>query len=421
MEQFRIQGTSKIAGTIRVAGAKNHVLKAIPASLLSKEPTILSNVPEILDVQVMFDIVRALGGNVKHLGGSRWRIDPSKLASAEIPAELAHKLRASVMFLAPLLARFGKAILPHPGGCVIGRRPIDMFIDGFAQMGVRVQTTSRAYIFHAENGLHGGDVTFRRITVTGTESMLIAAASARGKTKITFAACEPEVEALGNQLNAAGGHIRGAGTHTIEIEGSTRLKGTNTAIIPDRIEAGTLTILGLLTRGVLNIEHCNPEHFRVFLHLLESMGARLHVTGTAITIPTQSKLRSPKELVVHEYPGVVTDLQSPFTVLATQAHGQTLIHDPIYEGRLFFTQWLNKMGASIIMCDPHRVVVNGPTPLRGTKMESPDIRSGIALVLAAIVARGSSLIDHANLIDRGYERLEQRLTAVGAKIQRLSV
>jgi UDP-N-acetylglucosamine 1-carboxyvinyltransferase len=421
MEQFRIQGTPHIRGSIRVAGAKNHVLKAIPAALLSKRPTTLANVPEILDVHAMFDIVRALGGCVKHLGGSRWRIDPRALSSCEIPVELAHKLRASVMFLPPLLARFGKAVLPHPGGCVIGRRPIDMFIDGFEAMGARVQTTSRAYIFRAPNGLKGGHVTFRRITVTGTEAILIAAAAARGKTTITFAACEPEVDALARQLNAAGSRVIGAGTHTIHIDGRSSLKGTATQIIPDRIEAGTFTILGLLTRGTLKIENCLPEHLQVFLHLLQSMGARLRTTKTTITVPTQPVLRAPKELVVHEYPGVVTDLQSSFTLLTTQAHGQTLVHDPIYEGRLFFTQWLNKMGASIIMCDPHRVVVNGPTPLHGTKMESPDIRAGITLVLAAMVAKGISLIDHTELIDRGYENLEQRLTAVGAKIQRLSV
>ncbi|MFA6197891.1 MAG: UDP-N-acetylglucosamine 1-carboxyvinyltransferase [Patescibacteria group bacterium] len=416
MERLVIDGGSQLRGEIDVRGAKNHALKVIAATILTSDPCRITNLPRIADIEALLTIISDMGGTTKWIDQHTIEIDNANIDTARFNSDLVRKLRASVVLLGPLLARFGEVKFPHPGGCVIGQRPIDIFIDGFRELGVEATEFEDHYHLKASK-LHGATYVFPRISVTATETFMMAATLTNGTTVLKNAACEPEIEALAEYLNSVGADIKGAGTHTIVIRGVKKISGGTAEIIPDRIETGTFAILSAATGGGLTIRRCQPAHLEVPWKLLQQAGVRFEFGADWVKVLPDPKLVA-TNLVTHEYPGYITDLQAPYTVLMTQAEGLSLIHETIYEGRLFYTDKLNKMGAKIIMCDPHRVVVAGPAKLHGSKLESPDIRAGIALVIAALVAAGRSTIENIYQIDRGYEDIDNRLRALGAQITR---
>lgn len=426
MSKFIITGPNKLSGEIKVSGAKNSALKAIAATVLTDQEITLKNIPNIEDVHVMFEILKDLGGQIAKVSEHEYKVRVSEIKKTELNKNLVAKLRASIMFLAPLLTRVSEIKFPFPGGDIIGKRPIDIYLDGLNQFGVEIKYERDYYHLkrvgvgangHLPVRLRATKFVFPFISHTVTESLIMAAVLAEGKTVLINSACEPEVVNLTEFLNSLGAKITGAGTPNIEIKGVSKLNGGTFTAIPDRIETGTFAILGALTGGDLKISNCNPAHLETFWKILEKMGVNFEIGQDFVKINPSSDLRA-CEVRTHEYPGFATDLQAPATILLTQAKGLSLVYETIYEGRLFYTDMLNKMGANIIMCDPHRIVVQGPTKLYGAKLESPDIRAGIALVIAALIANGKSEIDNIYQIDRGYEKIEERLKALGAKIER---
>lgn len=419
MAYFRIKGQQPLSGEISVTGAKNAALKFIAASLMLDGQVTYTNMPDIEDVRRMLKLIQALGAKVTHDPAAHTvTIDPTTVTNFEITTEMAKASRTSIMLVAPLLVRFGKACIGYPGGCVLGRRPIDLYLKGYQRFGADMNVEDDTFEFVAPE-LHGMTFVFPFISVVATETFLIMATRTPGTTVLKNAAQEPEVVALAEFLNSCGAKITGAGTPTITIEGVTSLTGGKVAMIPDRIEAGTFVILGALTRSRIRVTNCIPEHLENILLHLESVGAPFEVGDTWIeTKPYEHQLRA-TNIKTHEYPGFVTDLQAPFTVLLTQAHGTSLVHETIFEGRMFYTDLLARMGAEIILCDPHRAIVEGPRPLLGRKLESPDIRAGIAMVLAGLIARGETIIANIEQIDRGYEQIDARLRSLGADIIRV--
>jgi len=415
-DTFLIKGQQLLQGEIPVYGAKNHALKMFPASFLSTETCVLTNVPGILDIKMMSDIITAMGGEVKK-DGRKYTIETKNVKNGQLPEELVKKMRASFLFIIPLLHRFNHVIFPHPGGDSIGRRPIDMTLDFLIQMGAKIDTKPYAYEISSD-GLKGIDYTFKWVSHTGTEAILMAAVLAKGKTIIRNAAMEPEVVALCAYLNSVGAKITGMGSPIIEVEGVESLGGGTCEIIPDRIEAGTFAILGALCGNPVTVTNIRPDHLDVFWKYFDLMCVDYTLGENSVTVKKSIPCK-PQQLKTHEYPGFITDLQPPMTLLLTQAEGLSMIHETIYDGRLFFTDLLNKMGANIIMADPHRVLIQGPSKLYGKKIASPDIRAGITLVLAALIAEGESEIANIYHVDRGYESLDSRLQAIGAKIKRV--
>lgn len=417
MEKFIITGQNVLKGEIKVAGAKNAALKILAASLLSNEEWHIKNVPDIADVKIMIELLQDLGADVQKVNTHEYKICSKNICKNELNPKLVCKLRSSVVLLAPLLARCGEVRFPHPGGCMIGKRPIDIFLDNFKTLGAEIDVKNGFYHIKAKK-LKGAKFVFPWISHTVTESAIMSAVFAEGKTTLINTACEPEVKFLSDALVQCGAKIKGAGTPFIEIEGVKKLSGGTFTVIPDRMETGTFAVLGALA-GDIKITNCDPTHLDVFWKMLDRAGVKFDIGSDFVYIKKSNDLKS-CELRTHEYPGFVTDLQPPFTVLTTQASGISLIHETIYEGRLFFTDILNRMGAQIIMCDPHRVVVSGPTKLYGSKIESPDLRAGIALLVAALIAEGKSEIENIYQIDRGYEDIEGRLKALGARIERVN-
>jgi len=420
MDKFVITGGKKLSGSISVSGAKNSALKILAATVLSDQKCIINNFPFIEDTNNAIEILISLGAKVDIDKERKMVIvDPINIKNTKLDPVLVRKLRSSILFAGPILARFGRVEMNHPGGCVIGKRPIDLFLDGFEKMGAVVEFTQEGFVLQAKDGkLKGTNIFFPQITVTGTETLMMTAVLAQGKTILNNCAMEPEIPALAEYLNKCGAKIKGAGTHTIEIEGVDRLHGSYFDVIPDRIEAGTFVAMGLLTDSEIKIENCNPEHLGAFLPVLQKAGANLEI-GKDYIITKLSTMKA-VSVITHEYPGFATDLQSPYTLLMTQAQGQSIVHESIFEGRLFFTDQLASMGANIIMCDPHRVVIHGPSKLYGKKLTSPDLRAGITMVLAGMIAQGTTTIDNIYQIDRGYENIDKRLQALGADIKRIN-
>lgn len=419
MENFEIIGGKKLAGEIEVNGAKNAALKILCALVLSREKIKISNFPFIEDTERMMEILEDLGAMVsKDIENKIVEIDPGGINKTELNDNLVRKLRASIVIAGPMLSRFGKIDMPHPGGCVIGKRPIDMFLEGFSKLGAQVKWNEKGFSVEAEGGkLRGADIFFPKITVTGTETMMMTAVLAEGKTVLRNCAMEPEISVLAEYLNKCGAKIKGAGTSTIEIEGVEEISGGEFAVIPDRIETGTFVIMGLVTKSEVKVTNCIPEHLGAVIPILEKAGAKLEIGSDYIkTYESEIKATS---ITTHEYPGFATDIQSPYTLLMTQAAGTSIIHEAIFDGRLFFTDQLNTMGANIIMCDPYRVVVSGPSKLYGKKLTSPDLRAGITMILAGMIAEGKTVIDNIYQIDRGYEKIEERLAKLGAEIKRV--
>jgi UDP-N-acetylglucosamine 1-carboxyvinyltransferase len=346
-------------------------------------------------------------------------IDPARIYKTELNPTFANKFRSSLMFTAPLLARFGEVRFPHPGGCVIGagQRDIDFSLAGFSALGAEIKIKDGYYEIKAKK-LKGGTFFFPWISVTTTELMIMAAVLAEGQTILKNCAMEPEIKALADYLNLQGAKIQGAGTPTIIIEGVTKISAGNFTVMPDRIETGSFACLAAATRSEIKITNCQPEHIRSLLEIFRQIGIPFTEGPDWLLIKPAGKIKA-HSIKTHEYPGFPTDMQSPYTVLMTQAEGASLIHETIYDRRLLYADLLSQMGADIIMCDPHRIVVNGPTKLYGRKLTSPDLRAGIALVIAALVAEGRTEIDNIYQIERGYENIAERLAKIGANIKKI--
>lgn len=419
MARFIIRGQQKLRGEVKVSGAKNQALKVFAATLLTNEDCLISNVPNIEDVKTTIALMEDLGSKITKISKNCYKINNSQIRKSDLDQSLSCRLRTSLLFIGPLLARFGQASLAQPGGCVIGKRPIDFFLDSFQCLGVRVSYHKDRYYFKlAKPRLMAAKFVFRQISHTATESLILAAVLAKGRTEIINAAMEPEVVALAEVLNQSGAKISGIRSPYLVIEGVKKIKGFKCEVIADRIEAGSYLALAAATKSHLIIRNCNPEHLQVPLKVFSQIGVKMQVGKSSLEILPSNALR-PTKIATHEYPGFPTDLQPPLTVLLTQTQGMSMIHETIYEGRLFYIDILNKMGADIVLCDPHRVIINGPSKLIAKKIQSPDIRAGMALIIAALIAQGQSEIEHIELIDRGYERIEEKLGKLGADIIRV--
>ena len=415
MDKFIINGGKKLKGEIEVKGAKNAALKIFAASVLTLGTVRIKNVPEVEDIVRISELLKCLGVEVLHPKHGEYRITAAKIKTSTINPEVAKKLRASIVLTASILARTGKVKFPHPGGCIIGERPIDVFLDGYKALGAKMYYHNGLYNIRGK--LTGAKFVFSNVSVTGTEAMLMAASLAKGKTILKNCACEPEIESLANFLNSCGAKIQGAGTPFVTIEGVKTLNGGEYETIPDRIEAGTFAILAATTKSNVLIKNCDPEHLDSLWNVLRNAGVRLKIgTDSVEIIPWRLKTVSIK---THEYPGFPTDLQAPICVLLTQAEGQGMIHETIFEGRLFWLDDLKRMGANVLMHDPHRISIQGPTELRARDIESPDLRAGMAYLIATLCAKGKSTINNAYQIDRGYEKIEERLRKIGADIKRI--
>ncbi len=418
MAKFIIKGECELKGEIEVKGAKNQALKIIPAAILSREKIIIKNLPNIEDVDKALELIMEIGGIVER-GKDFVEIETANINQVELSEKLVNKFRSSVMFAGPVLVRLGEVKFPHPGGCVIGAvsRPIDFFLEGFQAFGASVEMNDKHYHIKGKN-LHGADYFFSTVSVTGTESLMMTACLIPDKTILRNCAMEPEIETLAAYLNQHGAKITGAGSPTITIEGTKELSAGEFTIIPDRIETGSFALMAAATNSEITIKNCNPQHLEILLTILKKIGVNFEVGADFIKMKKSHDIK-PYDIKTHEYPGFPTDLQSPYIVLMTQTHGTSLVQENIYDRRLLWTDMLCQMGANIIMCDPHRVTISGPTQLYGKKLTSPDLRAGIALVIAALSAKGSTEIDNIYQIERGYEKIDERLTALGADITRV--
>ncbi|MEI6296475.1 MAG: UDP-N-acetylglucosamine 1-carboxyvinyltransferase [bacterium] len=418
-------GKKTLEGVIEINGAKNAVLQALSFSVLFKDELVIKNIPQIEDVKRMKDLLRALGAEVNDLSPKSCSIKFGKKINTDIPDEISKKLRASIVLTGPILARMGIVSFPHPGGCVIGARPIDVFLDGFKKMGSRIENEEKKYSIKATDGkLKGANIFMKNQSVTGTQTLMMAAVLAKGKTTIKNASLEPETKHLADFLNKCGAKIKGAGTSTIEVIGTGLLSAKGKAYITpsDRIEAGSFIILGALCANNLEIKNCDPEWNESLIEYLISTGVKMQVGKNSIRFIDNSKTPNSDykslNIKTHEYPGFPTDLQAPMVVFLTQSTGESFIFETIFEGRLNYADDLKRMGADIKVWDPHRATVKGPSNLHGREMESPDIRAGLAFLLAAILAEGDSVIHNAYYIDRGYGEIEDRLKKIGVEIER---
>lgn len=417
MAKFIIRGGKKLEGKIQVAANKNAVLPIMAATLLTGKAVVLQNVPYIKDVEVMGQILKDLGAQVKQEKRTLF-IDSSTVSKTQINPMLAKRLRASILFLGSLLARAGEIKLPHPGGDIIGRRDIETHLGVLERLGAKVKIEDLQYTVKIKNK-KGGVVFLAEPSVTGTENLMIYAASIEEETVIENAASEPHIVDLASFLQKIGVKISGAGTNKIRILGKKKLDGTQHTIAPDFIEAGTFAITAALTGSSLEIRPVVEDDIKMVAIVLERFGVNIKVKKDKLWVKTDKIVSPGRPIKTAPWPGFPTDLMSPSIVLATQAEGQTLCHDHMYESRMFFVDKLIRMGANIIICDPHRVIVYGPTILYGRHLASPDIRAGMALVIAALIAREESIIENAEIVERGYENLEGRLSQVGADIKKL--
>ena len=419
MDKFVIRGGNPLLGTIQVSGAKNSALPCIAAALLTEEPVILENIPQVRDIETTRKLLAAMGAEVELGYGRaqhRTKICCKTLTSPEASYELVKTMRASTLVLGPLVARCGRARVSLPGGCAIGARPIDLHIKGLEQLGAKI-TQDHGYVEAATDRLKGTEIVFDKITVTGTEDLLMAATLAEGETVMHNCAREPEVADLAALLNKMGAKIEGAGTSTIRIKGVAKLRGAKHAIIPDRIEAGTFIIAGAVTGGDINVTGCDPKHLGSLLEKLAESGVKTKQTANSVRVMGDNPLKA-IDIVTEEYPGFPTDMQAQYMALATQAEGTSVITENIFENRFMHAQEMLRMGANIKI-EGRRAVVQGKSPLSGAAVLASDLRASASLVLAALVADGETIIDRVYHIDRGYENIEEKLRGVGAEIRRM--
>jgi UDP-N-acetylglucosamine 1-carboxyvinyltransferase len=425
MEKFVIEGGVPLSGTIVPAGNKNGALPLLAATLLSAEPVVLRNVPRIADVEAMIGLLELLGARIEWLGENDVAIDAADVSQAEVDRELSERIRASFLLAGPLLARFGRALMPPPGGDVIGRRRLDPHLDAFKALGAAIDH-GRDILLSAPGGLTACDFLMDEPSVMATENALMAAALAPGDTVIRNAASEPHVQDLARMLVKMGAAIDGIGSNVMTVHGVHELSGCDHTVAPDHIEIGSFMALAGVTGGELVVRDVVPEDLRMIRLVFARLGLQSELRGNDVLVPGNQKL------VIHNdaggyqpkvedgpWPAFPADLTSIAVALATQSEGSVIIHEKMFENRLFFTDKLQLMGAAITICDPHRALVVGPRRLRGERVESPDIRAGMAMLIAALCADGTTEIGNVRQIDRGYERIDERLRALGARIERV--
>jgi UDP-N-acetylglucosamine 1-carboxyvinyltransferase len=413
-----------LRGSVWVAGNKNAAGPTLAAALLTDEPVRLRNVPRIGDVDVFLDLLRGLGVEIAHDGEGAVIACAAHVSSGRLDTQLGRKVRMSLLLAGPLLARLGHAELPPPGGDVIGRRRVDTHLMALQALGAKLDTGRDGYRLTAGR-LHGADILLDEMSVTATENVLLAAVLADGRTVIRNAASEPHVQDLCRLLNSMGANVVGVGTNQLVIEGVEQLHGADFAIGPDYLEVGSFIGLAAVTRSAVRIADCRPDEHGMTRIMFNRLGVDWRIDGNDIVVPDDQALtvvedhgHAVPKIDDAPWPGFPADLISIATVIATQTRGAVLIHEKLYESRLFFVDRLIAMGARIVLCDPHRAVVIGPSPLYGQALVSPDIRAGMALLIAALCADGESVIDNVHQIDRGYERIEERLVALGADVRR---
>ncbi|MEP6921109.1 MAG: UDP-N-acetylglucosamine 1-carboxyvinyltransferase [bacterium] len=420
MDKFRISGGQALRGSISISGAKNSALPCMAAALLTAETIILHNLPYARDIITQRRLLEDLGATVLTPELRTHKINASHIELFEAPYELVKTMRASVLALGPLLARFGKAKVSLPGGCAIGTRPIDLHLKGFEQLGAEVKLEGGNVVARAPKGgrLLGADIHFEKVTVTGTENLLMAATLAKGKTVLHNAACEPEVADLCELLNRMGARIKGGGTQTVEIEGVVALGSAEHTIIPDRIETGTFIVAAAITGGELEIKDCQPKHLTSVIEKLREAGVEIEELNPSTLHASRGRVLRSRDVTTEPYPHFPTDMQAQYMALMTQAEGRASITETIFENRYMHVSEMQRMGAHI-QVNGRIAIVDGPTQLTGAPVLASDLRASASLVLAGLVAQGETLIDRVYHIDRGYERIEAKLRAVGADIQRL--
>jgi UDP-N-acetylglucosamine 1-carboxyvinyltransferase len=433
MEKFVIEGGVPLSGTLVPAGNKNGALPILAACLLTDEEVLVDNVPRIRDVEAMVAILQALGVSAHWRGPNELALcaadvhSAADIHSADIDPELAEMIRASFLLAGPLLARFHRAAMPPPGGDVIGRRRLDPHLDAFRAMGAEVSCNHEIVLTAPSSGLRPSDVFMDEPSVMATENALMAAALTPGTTVIGNAACEPHVQDLARMLVKMGADIQGIGSNLLAVTGAERLRGCIHRVAPDHIEIGSFMALAGVTGGELQIKDTVPDDLRMIRLVFERLGLRSQLDGNDVIVPGSQTLIVQADVGEYKskiqdgpWPAFPADLTSIAVALATQAHGSILVHEWMFENRLIFTDKLIVMGADIVMCDPHRAIVTGPRRLRGERVESPDIRAGMAMLLAALCADGRSEIGNIRQIDRGYERIDERLRELGARIERVA-
>jgi len=434
MEKFVINGGKPLKGTIEVRGAKNAATKILAACLLTEEPSIIDNLPLIEDVFRMIEIMESMGAKVKWLDKRQIKVEAKNLDPSKMNYDLICQMRSSILLMGALIGRFSEFKIPQPGGCIIGSRPVEPHLNALKALGVEIEQKNNFYYLKRKK-LIGQKIVMSEMSVTATENALLASVLANGVTTIKCAAAEPYICDLGYFLNKMGAKISGLGTHTLIVKGVKKLrgnlKGTRHFLMPDPIEMGTFISLAVASRGEIIIKNIVPEFIEAELLKFKEANANFKLSQSRnfspgwgykiaeIKIKPTTQLKAVKKVHNMPYPGFAADNLSPFAVLMTQAEGTSLIHDWMYENRLKYIDELNKMGANAIICDPHRALITGPTPLYGTKITSFDLRAGISLIIAALIAKGQSEILDAYQVDRGYERIEERLENLGADIRRV--
>jgi UDP-N-acetylglucosamine 1-carboxyvinyltransferase len=427
MEKFIIEGGTPLAGTIVPAGNKNAALPALAASLLTREEVVLRNIPRIRDVEAMLELLRRLDVKIEWRDENVVALQADELSHSDVDRDWAERIRASFLLAGPLLARRGRADMPPPGGDVIGRRRLDPHLDAFRALGADVHVDRNYFRLSAPDGLHACDFFMDEPSVMATENALMTAALTPGSTVIHNAASEPHVQDVARLLMAMGARIEGIGSNLMIVHGQEELGAADYAIGPDYIEIGSFIALAACTGGELRIKDANPDDLRMTRLAFERLGCRIEFEGNDVIVPPGQRLRVKSDegdaiskIEDGPWPAFPADLTSIAVAMATQSEGLILIHEKMFENRLYFVDKLVTMGARVIVCDPHRAVVSGPSRLHGERMESPDIRAGMAILIAALCADGTSEIGNIRQIDRGYERIDERLRSLGARIERVA-
>ena len=417
-DKFLIKGGVPLSGEVEISGYKNSAGAVLAAALLTEEESIIDNLPLVSDVLDQIEILKEMGAGIEWLDKRKIKIDPKNIHPEKIPVDLFEKMRVSVLFVGPLAIRFKNFKVPHPGGDKIGLRPIATHLEALESFGIQTEERDGFYYFRAPEKLEGERIALKEFSVTATEIVMMLASRAQGKTKIEIAAAEPQVQDLGLFLRKMGVKIEGIGTHTLGIEGKERLSGAEFYLCPDLLEVGTFFIALAITGGKGKIKGVNPGHLTFFLGKMKEIGVNFEVGTDEISI-IPSKDFKPTKIQVLPYPGFPTDLQPQTSVLLTQAQGKSLVHDPLYENRFQHLHELRKMGADIEITDPHRALIFGKTELIGNKITSSDIRSGAALILASLIAKGKNTIENISQIERGHEKIEEKLRKLGAQIEKI--
>ncbi|MBI2642317.1 MAG: UDP-N-acetylglucosamine 1-carboxyvinyltransferase [Candidatus Wildermuthbacteria bacterium] len=419
MEKFVIQGQKPLAGTIETYGAKNAAFPLLAATILTKEDCVISNLPLIEDVFRTIELLESMGVKVAWEGKRKVRVNTRHLNPRKINKDLMLRFRGAVLFFGPLLARFGTITLPEPGGCLIGARPIDTHLDAFSQLGVKITKKGRSYTLRFADLPRQRQVILNEFSVTATQNILLFAAGMKGTILLKIADLDYQMQELSKVLGKMGAKVSLVGAHAVAVSGKKSLKGFTHSLMFDPIEAGTFILLAIVAKGDIVVENVEVKFLELFLKKLKDFGAKFEILPKTKTL-ADIHVAGPQHMVIDKvqsfiYPGIHSDLQSPLGVLATQTKGSTLLHDPLYEGRLKYLEELTKMGAEVYLTDPHRAIINGPTKLQGTDLGSFDLRGG-----AALIAKGQSTLSNIYQVDRGYEKIEERLQRLGADIKRIS-